>query len=57
MWHLIKSFLEIEVYQIHGFALVVFLVDMAEKLQVVGQLSEIIFSLVLHAADVKLIGR
>ena len=37
MWHLIKRFLEIKVYQIHGFALIVFLVDLAEKFQEVGQ--------------------
>ena len=37
MWHLVKRFLEIEVYQIQGFALIIFLVDLAEKLQEVDQ--------------------
>ena len=52
MWHLIKRFLEIEVYhQIHGFALIVFLVDLAEKLQEVGQTASTLTENMLRRKD------
>ena len=51
MWHLIKRFLEIEVYQIHGFALIVFLVDLAKKLQEVGQTASTLTETMLRRKD------
>ena len=49
MWHHIESFLEIKVYKIHGFALIVFLVDIAEKFQEVGQTASTFAETMLHS--------
>ena len=51
MCHFVKRFLEIEVYQIHGFALIVFLVDLAEKLQGVGQTASTFTETMLRRKD------
>ena len=48
MCHLTKRFLEIEVYQIHCFAFIVFLVDLAEKLQEVGQTASTLMETMLR---------
>ena len=51
MWHIIKRFLEIEVYQIDGYTLIIFLVDLAEKLQEVGQTASTLTETMLCRKD------